>query len=178
MRQLSAFHIEYISQLKVSCAILCSFLRLLRSVCLFVRRTMLKKSKGRDKKLKKPIIPADAAAETISGTDQNNEDKADNRRKISKNSVKRIRWKKRREAKMYSRKERASRKAASKATVAATQPTETDGSGKRTRALDYLHRWQHDRENWSFKKNEQTWLIRHALNDAQVSHGCTRDLLR
>ncbi|KAF5395768.1 hypothetical protein PHET_11534, partial [Paragonimus heterotremus] len=79
----------------------------------------------------------------------------------NKNRLNRLKWKKRRTKKIYSRKQRAALK------NAMTQPAVAVELHQKN-ACEYLRQWSDDHDSWKFKKNIQAWLINHALEDKML----------
>ena len=50
-----------------------------------------------------------------------------------------------------------------------TMPQPTGKGTDRESALHYLQQWDSDRDNWSFKKKTQYWLLQNACDKSQVS---------
>ena len=50
-----------------------------------------------------------------------------------------------------------------------TKPQPTSNGTDRVSALHYLQQWDSDRDNWSFKKKTQYWLLQNVCDKAQVS---------
>ncbi|KAF7259107.1 hypothetical protein EG68_03692 [Paragonimus skrjabini miyazakii] len=79
----------------------------------------------------------------------------------NKNRLNRLKWKKRRAKRIYSRKQRA----ALKNTM--TQPAVAVELHQQN-ACEYLRQWSDEHDSWKFKKNIQAWLINHALEDKML----------
>ncbi|CAL8071388.1 unnamed protein product [Calicophoron daubneyi] len=88
----------------------------------------------------------------------------------SLNFTKRTRWKKRRAKKIHGRKEREAIKQAALES--------NTGSTHQRKALGYLHQWYANREDWKFRKIQQAWLIKHALDTKLVDSDDFRIFIR
>ncbi|VDP87489.1 unnamed protein product [Echinostoma caproni] len=89
----------------------------------------------------------------------------------NKNKLKRLKWKKRRAKKLYSRNQRKAKKLQStlvKETADDDDNVKQSLNETRAKALAYLRQWKRARDNWKYNKNLQKWLLKHAFDENMV----------
>ncbi|KAM3176678.1 hypothetical protein ACTXT7_006029 [Hymenolepis weldensis] len=135
----------------------------------FAEELVLEESQtaGRKSILNKPILKpssgdTSAIEATATAAGDNKQAASTERKKLSKNAVKRIKWVKRHRKKTVSK-----RKRKANLKLARSRP-QRDVQDRVAKAVEYLNAWYESSETWKYQKIAQISLIKHAFNSQLV----------